>query len=107
MFSPGGFDATIEKWTTQGIYARIRPVDHLTKRYTCIVFDRRESGESGGRVEAITWLHYVTQARGLLDHLNIQRAHVFGACMGCAPAVAFAVAHPADTLSMVLYWPVG
>jgi len=107
MFSPGGFDATIEKWTTQGIYARIRPVDHLTKRYTCIVFDRRESGESGGRVEAITWLHYVTQARGLLDHLKIHRAHIFGACMGCSPAVAFAVAHPADTLSMVLYWPVG
>ncbi|HEY5619379.1 MAG TPA: alpha/beta hydrolase [Vicinamibacterales bacterium] len=107
MFSPGGFDATVEKWTTQGIYARIRPLEHLGRHYTCIAFDRRESGESGGRVEAITWAHYVAQGKGLLDHLNIRRAHVMGACMGCSPATAFGVAHPEATLSLVLYWPVG
>ena len=107
MFSPGGFDATIGKWRTQGIYATIKPLDHLPARFTCIVFDRRESGESGGRVEHITWAHYVAQGKGLLDHLNIERAHVMGACMGCSPAVAFGVAHPDATLSMVLYWPVG
>jgi pimeloyl-ACP methyl ester carboxylesterase len=107
MFSPGGFDATIEKWSTQGVYVRIKPVEHLSQKYTCIVFDRRESGESGGRVERITWAHYVTQAKGLLEHLNIQRAHIMGACMGCCPAVAFGVARPEATLSMVLFWPVG
>ena len=107
MFSPGGFDATMGKWRTQGIYATIKPLDHLPAHYTCIVFDRRESGESGGRVERITWAHYVAQGKGLLDHLNIERAHVMGACMGCSPAVAFSVAHPDVTLSMVLYWPVG
>lgn len=107
MFSPGGFDATIEKWTTQGIYARIRPVEHLSKKYTCVVFDRRESGESGGRVEGVTWAHYVAQGKGLLDHLGIQRCHILGACMGCSPAIAFGVAHPWSTLSLVLYWPAG
>lgn len=107
MFSPGGFDATIEKWTTQGVYARIRPVEHLSKKYTCIVFDRRESGESGGRVERISWAHYVAQGKGLLEHLAIPRAHIMGACMGCCPAVAFGVAHREATLSMVLFWPVG
>lgn len=107
MFSPGGFDATLEKWSTQGVYARIRPIEHLSRKYTCIAFDRRESGESGGRVEHITWAHYVAQAKGLLDHLGIQRAHVMGACMGCCPAVAFAVAYPEATSSLVLYWPVG
>ena len=107
MFSPGGFDATLEKWATQSIYARIKLLDHLPERYTCIVFDRRETGQSGGRVERITWAHYVEQGKGLLDHLNIQRAHIMGACMGCGPAAAFAVAHPATTLSLLLYWPVG
>ena len=29
MYAPGGFDATIEKWSTQGIYAKIKPLDHL------------------------------------------------------------------------------
>jgi len=107
MFSPGGFDATAEKWRTQGIYAQIKPLDHLSASYTCIVFDRRECGASGGRVEPITWAQYVAQAKGLLEHLGIARASVMGACMGCCPAVAFAVAHPASTAGMILYWPVG
>ena len=32
MFSPGGFDATIEKWSTQGIYAKIKLLEHLPNR---------------------------------------------------------------------------
>jgi pimeloyl-ACP methyl ester carboxylesterase len=107
MFSPGGFDATVEKWSTQSIYARIKPLEHLAKKYTCIAFDRRESGQSGGRVERVTWADYAAQGKGLLDHLKIERAHVMGACMGCCPAVAFGVAHPETTLSLLLYWPVG
>lgn len=107
MFSPGGFDATIEKWSTQSIYARIKLLDHLPRHHTCIVFDRRESGESGGRVEQVSWSHYVAQGKGLLDHLGIPQAHIMGACMGCCPAVAFAVAYPAATQSLLLYWPVG
>lgn len=107
MFSPGGFDATIEKWSTLGVYARIKLMDHLPKKYTCIVFDRRECGESGGRVERVTWAHYVAQGKGLLEHLGIARASLMGGCMGCSPVIAFAVAYPEATQSMILYWPVG
>jgi pimeloyl-ACP methyl ester carboxylesterase len=107
MFSPGGFDATLEKWSTLGVYARIKPMEHLPKRYTCVVFDRRECGQSGGRVERVTWAHYVAQGKGLLDHLKIERAHLMGGCMGCSPVAAFGVAHPQTVLSMILYWPVG
>ena len=107
MFAPGGFDASLEKWTTLGVYARTKLLDRLSGRYTCIIFDRRECGESGGRVERVTWSHFAAQGKGLLDHLNIERAHLVGGCMGCGPAMAFAVAYPNATLSMVLYWPVG
>jgi pimeloyl-ACP methyl ester carboxylesterase len=107
MYSPAGFDATLEKWTTQGVYARIKLLDHLPKKYTCIIFDRRECGQSGGRVERMTWAHYVAQGKGLLDHLNIKRAHLMGGCMGCCAVIAFGVAYPGATLSMILWWPVG
>ena len=107
MFSPGGFDATVEKWSSLGVYARVKLLDHLPQRYTCIMFDRRETGHSGGRVEAIGWDHYVRQGKGLLDHLKIPRAHLMGGCMGCAPVAAFGVKHPEATLSMLLWWPVG
>jgi pimeloyl-ACP methyl ester carboxylesterase len=107
MYSPGGFNAVIETWRTQGIYAKIKPLDHLSKKYTCITFDRRECGQSGGRVERVTWAHYVAQGKGLLDHLGIKQAHLMGGCMGCCPVAAFGVAHPDVALSMILYWPVG
>jgi len=107
MFSPGGFDSTLESWRTVGIYRRLSLLDHLTKSYTCITFDRRESGRSGGRVERISWGAYVAQGRGLLDHLGIERAHLMGGCVGCSTVAAFGVAHPERVLSMVLFSPAG
>jgi len=107
MYAPAGFDATLDKWSTQGVYAKIKLLDHLPKTYTCIVFDRRECGQSGGRVEHLTWAHYVAQGKGLLDHLKIERAHIMGGCMGVPCASAFGVIHPERVLSLVLYWPVG
>lgn len=107
MFAPGGFDARIEKWSDLGVYKRIRLLDHLPQHYTCILFDRRENGRSGGRVERITWDHFVAQAAGLLDHLGIDSAHLIGGCMGCSPVAAFAARHPSRVRSMILYWPVG
>jgi pimeloyl-ACP methyl ester carboxylesterase len=107
LYAPAGFDASLEKWTTQGIYARIKLLEYLPKKYTCILFDRRECGQSGGRVERVTWADYVAQGKGLLEHLKIGKAHLMGGCMGCCPVTAFAVAHPEMVLSMILYWPVG
>src|SRR3954468_11663297 len=107
MYAPAGFDATLEKWSTQGVYAKIKLLDHLPKHYTCIIFDRRECGQSGGRVEHITWAHYAAHGKGLLDHLGFARAHIMGGCMGVSCAAAFGTIYPETTLSLVLYWPVG
>ena len=107
MFSPGGFSATLANWTSFSIYARLGLVDQLAKSYTCVMFDRRESGLSGGRVERITWADYAAQGKGLLDHLGIERAHLMGGCVGCSVAAVFAAAWPARALSMVLYSPAG
>lgn len=107
MLSPGGFDATIEGWSSVGIYRRLGLLSRLCERYTCIRFDRREAGGSDGRVERIGWHHYAGQARALLDELSIESAHVMGGCVGCSTAVALAVAAPARVRSLVLYSPAG
>jgi pimeloyl-ACP methyl ester carboxylesterase len=107
MFSPGGFNATLDNWRSQGLYRRLNLLDHLTARYTCITFDKRESGLSGGRVERVGWGDYVAQGWGLLGHLGIERAHLMGGCVGCSIVTAFAVAHPEAVSSMVLYSPAG
>ncbi len=107
MYAPGGFNAVIDTWVNQGVYAKVKFLDHLPKHYTCITFDRRECGQSGGRVERVRFADYVAQGKGLLDHLKFERAHVMGGCMGCCPVAAFGVMHPQSVLSMVLFWPVG
>jgi pimeloyl-ACP methyl ester carboxylesterase len=107
MFSPGGFNATLDNWRSQGIYRRLNLLDHLTAKYTCITFDRRESGLSGGRVERLGWGDYAAQGKGLLEHLGIERAHLMGGCVGCSIVTTFAVVHPEAVSSMVLYSPAG
>jgi pimeloyl-ACP methyl ester carboxylesterase len=107
MFSPGGFGATLANWTSFGLYARLGLVDQLAKRYTCVLFDRRESGESGGRLERLGWRSYAEQGKGLLDHLGIARAHLIGGCVGGSIAALFAVGWPQAAASMVLYSPAG
>jgi pimeloyl-ACP methyl ester carboxylesterase len=107
LFSPGGFNATMENWYAFGIYARLGLIEALSRRFTCIAFDRRESGESGGRVEALTWQQYSAQGLGLLDHLGIDRAHLVGGCIGCSCAVTLAVDQPHRVERMVLYSPAG
>ena len=107
MFSPGGFNAILDNWAGLGIYRQLRFVDHLAAGFTCITFDRRESGASGGRVERVSWDSYAAQGKGLLDHLGIAQAHLLGGCAGCSTAAAFAAASPGSVLSMVLFWPAG
>ncbi|NMH96918.1 alpha/beta hydrolase [Pseudonocardia sp. K10HN5] len=107
LFSPGGFDAKLANWDSHGVYRRTGLARRLAERYTCIAFDRRESGASGGRVERVTWAHYAAQGRGLLDHLGVDRAFLMGGCVGCSVATTFAVAHPERTAGMVLYSPAG
>ena len=107
MYSPGGFDSKLENWRTLGIYQRTRIMAYLLSHYTCIAFDRRESGRSGGRVERVGWADYVRQGTGLLDHLGIDRAYAMGGCVGCSSVLALALAHPDRVRGMVLFSPAG
>jgi len=110
MFAPGGFRSVISRWTAQGGKREWKEMDGLaalSRHFTCIAYDRRESGLSGGRVEPLTWDLYVQEAKGLLDLAGASEAHVLGSCMGAALALAFAVRHPEACKSLLLHWPVG
>lgn len=107
MLAPGGFDATIEKWLATNAWKEIDALEKLSSQFQLIIYDRREAGRSGGRVERLRWDLYARQAKGLLDHLKIDSAFVLGGCMGCSVALAFAVSFPEATRALVLHWPVG
>jgi pimeloyl-ACP methyl ester carboxylesterase len=107
LFSPGGFNATVENWRAFGIYKRLGLLDRLAERFACVAFDKRESGRSGGRVEELTWAAYARQGLALLDHLGIERAHLLGGCIGCSIALTAAVLAPERVDRLVLYSPAG
>jgi pimeloyl-ACP methyl ester carboxylesterase len=107
MFAPGGFDATLDKWVAASAWKDINALEVLAQEHRVIVYDRRESGKSGGRVERWGWASYTQQAKALLEHLSIDSAHVLGGCMGCSVALAFGARYPQATRTLLLHWPVG
>ncbi|MGH7827064.1 MAG: alpha/beta fold hydrolase [Candidatus Binatia bacterium] len=107
MFAPGGFDATMDKWRVASAWTGMNALEALAKEHTLVLYDRRESGKSGGRVERLGWATYTRQAKALLDHLDISSAYVMGGCMGCSVALAFGVHYPEATRALLLHWPVG
>jgi pimeloyl-ACP methyl ester carboxylesterase len=110
MFAPGGFRSVISRWTAQGGKREWKEMDGLaalSRHFTCIAYDRRESGLSGGRIEPLTWELYVEEAKGLLDLTGARQAYILGSCMGAALALAFAVRHPQACRGLLLHWPVG
>ena len=110
MFAPGGFGATIARWTTAGGKREWQEMDGLAtlaKHFKVIAYDRREAGFSGGRIESLSWDHYVLEAKALLEFAGEKKALILGSCMGAALATAFAERHPEMCLGLYLHWPVG
>lgn len=107
MMAPAGFDASLSRWRLNGVWKELQPLDTLARDFQMIAYDRRESGESAGRIEAFTWSTFAKHAKGLLDHLGIADAFVIGGCMGCSVALSFAVNYPQHCRGLLLHWPVG
>jgi pimeloyl-ACP methyl ester carboxylesterase len=110
MFAPGGFRSVIQRWTPEGsrlVFKGMDVLGILSRRFTCIAYDRRECGLSGGRIEPLSWPLYADEARGVLDATGNGPAFVMGGCMGASLALALALRHPDACLGLVLHWPVG
>jgi len=107
MLAPGGFDATLTRWSKGGVWEQLQPLQAFAKDYRMIAYDRRELGESGGRIEPLSWQIYAREALGLLDHLSIDSAYLLGGCIGCSLALAMAAEAPKRCTALLLHWPVG
>jgi pimeloyl-ACP methyl ester carboxylesterase len=110
MFAPGGFRSVISRWTAAGGKREWKEMDALnalSRHFTCIAYDRRESGQSGGRLEPLSWDLYVREAKELLDLAGAREALILGSCFGASLALAFAVRHPEACRALLLHWPVG
>jgi pimeloyl-ACP methyl ester carboxylesterase len=107
LLAPVGFDDSISRRWADRVWRGFRPVESLVPHFRVIVYDRRESGASGGCVEPLTWALCARHATALLDHLGIDQAFLLGGCVGCSVALALAAEFPERCRGLLLHWPVG
>ena len=82
-------------------------IPYFSQNYQCVTFDHRGFGHSIDELEGPGTDAFVDDLAGLLDHLNVDRAHLVAQSMGGRTMLGFAVAHPHRTRSLVMADTVG
>ncbi len=82
-------------------------IPFFSQRYRCVTFDHRGFGHSLDAPGGPGSGSFVDDLRGLLDHLEIDSAHLVAQSMGGRTMLGFAVAYPHRTKSLVMADTVG
>ena len=92
-----GYTGSLESWTQAGT------IDQLAGFFRTVAMDCRGHGDSGKPHDANAYgTHMVEDVVRLLDHLDIERAHVIGYSMGAEIALRLVVDHPDRVQSVVI-----
>ncbi|HZD16897.1 MAG TPA: alpha/beta fold hydrolase, partial [Actinomycetota bacterium] len=79
-----------------------RNVPRLARRCRVVAHDFRGNGESVCDADAWTMTTFVDDTLALLDHLGIERGHLYGQSFGGMVAMEIALRHPERVRSLVL-----
>lgn len=103
LIAPGGMRSGIVLWEGAPWNPRA-----LADTYRVIGMDQRNAGRSTGPVSADDgWATYTADQLALLDHLDIERCHVIGMCIGGPYIAALLEAAPERFAAAVMLQPVG
>jgi pimeloyl-ACP methyl ester carboxylesterase len=106
-FAPAGLQSTIEVWSQPS--APINPITEFAANFRVIAMDQRNAG--GRSHTPITakdgWHTYTIDHIALLDHLRIERCHLYGQCIGGSFIMSMLKAQPQRIASAVLAQPIG
>jgi pimeloyl-ACP methyl ester carboxylesterase len=106
-FAPAGVKSTIAVWSQPS--APINPITEFAANYRVIVMDQRNAGgKSWAPITAKDGWHSFTQDHiAILDHLRIDRCHLYGQCIGGSFIMSLIKAQPQRVASAVLAQPIG
>ena len=106
-FAPAGLHSVIKVWSQPS--APINPITEFAGDFRVIAMDQRNAG---GRSRApITaqdsWDSYTPDHIALLDHLRIDRCHLYGQCIGGSFILNLLKQQPERVAAAVLAQPIG
>lgn len=106
-FAPAGLQSVIAVWSQAS--APINPTTEFADQFRVIAMDQRNAG--GRSYAPITardgWDDYTADHIALLDHLRIDRCHLYGQCIGGSFIVNILKHHPDRVAAAVLAQPIG
>lgn len=104
LFAPGGVRSSIAFWR----HAAYDPITTFRAEFKVIALDQRNAGRSHAPVRASDGWHVYTEDHlALLDHLQVERAHLLGNCIGGSFALGLLAKAPERVASAVLQQPIG
>ena len=104
LIAPGGMRSANDLWNRMTWNPRTALRDH----YRVIGMDQRNAGASTGPISGTDdWTTFAHDQLALLDHLQIDRCHVIGMCIGGPYAMGLLRTAPERFASAVLLQPVG
>ena len=106
-FSPGGLTATVDWWQHRAAAIDVTKV--FSDEYRVVVMDQRNAGgRSKGPISAVDgWDTYMRDHIALLDHLGIDRCHLYGQCIGGPFVLSLLREQPERFPCAVLAQPIG
>ena len=106
-FAPAGLASVINVWRQP--MASMDPTTEFAGQYRVIAMDQRNAGgQSRAPLTARDgWDSYTADHIALLDHLRIDRCHLYGQCIGGSFILNLIKAQPERIASAVLAQPIG
>ena len=106
-FAPAGVKSTIAVWSQP--MAPINPITEFTDKFRVIAMDQRNAGgKSWAPITAKDGWHSFTEDHlAVLDHLKIDRCHLYGQCIGGSFIMSLIKMQPQRVASAVLAQPIG
>ena len=106
-FAPAGLQSVIAVWGQPS--APINPTTEFADSFRVVAMDQRNAGgQSRAPITAESgWDDYTADHIALLDHLRIDRCHLYGQCIGGSFIINMLKHHPERVASAVLAQPIG
>jgi pimeloyl-ACP methyl ester carboxylesterase len=106
-FAPAGLRSVINVWSQP--MAPINPTIEFAKDFRVIAMDQRNAGgQSRAPITAKDgWDDYTADHIAVLDHLRIDKCHLYGQCIGGSFIINMLKHHPERVQSAVLAQPIG